>query len=152
MGIQAIHAGIIGEDGRMLTKIMKEAGVNISPVQILQERSGEAVIEIEKSGNNRIIVYGRTNQLFTEEYIEWVLKEYGEPGDIVLLQNEVNLVSYMITKAHEYGMKGARQLEDMEIVAIASRTRETECVPDGSCVDKILPDYRRNRETFSGDW
>lgn len=106
-GIKVIHAGIIGEDGRMLTKIMKEAGVDISPVQILQERSGEAVIEVEKSGNNRIIVYGGTNQLFTEEYIDRVLKEYGEPGDIVLLQNEVNLVSYMITKAHEYGMKVA---------------------------------------------
>lgn len=106
-GIQVVHAGAVGEDGEVLVSFMKGAGVDVSQIQHLPEQSGVAIIEVEKSGRNRIIVYGGTNQMLTEEYIDRVLVEQGEAGDIVLLQYEVNLVPYIIRKAHECGLKVA---------------------------------------------
>lgn len=106
-GIRVLHAGAIGEDGELLVDFMKQAGVDTSQVLKLKEQSGVAIIEVEASGRNRIIVYGGTNQMLTEEYIDKVLDEQGETGDIVLLQYEVNLVPYIIQKAHEHRLKVA---------------------------------------------
>ena len=106
-GISVLHAGAVGEDGDVLVSFLEQAGVDVSQVLHLKEQSGVAIIEVEKSGRNRIIVYGGTNQMLTKEYIDQVLKEHGEAGDIVLLQYEVNLVPYIIQKAHECGLKVA---------------------------------------------
>ena len=69
-GVSVLHAGAVGDDGDMLTDFMKDAGVDVSMVQKLPEQSGVAIIEVEESGSNRIIVYGGTNQMLTKEYID----------------------------------------------------------------------------------
>lgn len=106
-GISVLHAGAVGEDGDFLTDFMKEAGVDISKLLVLPGQSGHAVIEVDREGHNRIIVCGGTNQQLTESYIDRVLEENGDPGDIVLLQYETNLVPYIIRRAHACGLKVA---------------------------------------------
>ncbi len=105
-GGKVVHAGALGEDGGFLLDLLKNSGADTSKVQILDAPSGHAIIEVNASGQNRIIVYGGTNQMLTEEYIDSVL-ECSLPGDIVLLQNETNLIGSIIAKAHEKGQKVA---------------------------------------------
>ena len=56
-----------------------------------------------RDGQNCILLYGGANRRMTKEYIDEVLRDFKEK-DILLLQNEVNLVPYMIERAYEKGM------------------------------------------------
>ncbi len=102
-GAQVLHAGMIGSGGTFLTDILQEAGVDTSQVRTLDAPSGHTVIEVNAEGQNRIIVYGGTNQMLTDTYIDTVLAQ-GMPEDVTLLQNETNLIASIITKSHEKGM------------------------------------------------
>lgn len=105
-GAEVLHAGCIGNDGRFLLNVLKEAGADVSFVRRMDAPSGHAVIEIDQNGQNRIIVYGGTNQMLTEDYVDEILL-HSETGDIVLLQNETNLIDEIIVKAHAKGLKVA---------------------------------------------
>lgn len=103
-GAQVLHAGCIGSNGQFLADLMREAGVDISHLLTLDAPTGHTVIEVNASGQNRIIVHGGTNQMLTEEYIDTVLSQ-AVPGDLVLLQNETNLIDLIISRSHAKGMK-----------------------------------------------
>lgn len=155
-GIPVIHAGAVGEDGAILVDFMEKAGVETSQILHLPEQSGVAMIEVEKSGRNRIIVYGGTNQMLTESYIDRVLAELGEQGDIVLLQNEVNLVSYIIQKAHECGLRVAFNPspipEDLESIPLEYVDYFIVNEVEGAAIAGIQseqPDYRIVLQTLS---
>lgn len=105
-GAQVIHAGAIGSKGLFLTQLLQAAGVDISQVLTLDAPSGHTIIEVNAAGQNRIIVHGGTNLMLTEDYIDTVLTK-GCTGDLVLLQNETNLISSIISKAHAKSMKVA---------------------------------------------
>lgn len=104
-GAFTYHAGAIGEDGRFLLEQMEEAGVNTDYVAILPDvRSGNAIIQNDKSGDNCIILYGGANQAITKEQVQTVLKNF-EKGDFIVLQNEINELDYIVEYANELGMK-----------------------------------------------
>ena len=103
-GAEVYHAGCIGEDGAMLLQALEEAGVETSYIKTLPGKTGHAIIQVDKSGQNCILLYGGANRLLTEHYINQVLESFGE-GDVLLLQNEVNLLHVIIDKAYERGMK-----------------------------------------------
>ena len=105
-GAQVIHAGAIGSKGLFLTQLLQAAGVDISQVLTLDAPSGHTIIEVNAAGQNRIIVHGGTNLMLTEDYIDAILTK-GCAGDLVLLQNETNLISSIISKAQAKGMKVA---------------------------------------------
>ncbi|MCQ2771460.1 MAG: PfkB family carbohydrate kinase [Clostridia bacterium] len=65
--------------------------------------SGHAIIEVDPSGENRIILFGGANQVNDEEYAMKVLSNF-EKGDYVLLQNEIALTPAVAKMAHEKGM------------------------------------------------
>ena len=62
------------------------------------------IIQVDENGQNCILLYGGTNQMLTEEYIDSVLDSFGNNG-LVLLQNETNLVGYIMDKAYEKGLQ-----------------------------------------------
>ena len=101
-GAQVLHAGAVGNDGLFLKELLVEAGVDTSCLRTMDTESGCAFIEVNKKGQNRIIVSAGTNRMYTEEYIRKVL-EKAEKGDFVLLQNEINMVSEIIRYSHEKG-------------------------------------------------
>lgn len=104
-GAEVYHAGAIGEDGRFLLTIMEEAGVDTSNVKILEDvRTGNAIIQNDKEGDNCILLYGGANQAITKAQIDAVLSRFDE-GDYLVLQNEINEIPYLMNKAHEKGMK-----------------------------------------------
>lgn len=102
-GVPVYHAGIVGEDGQALLETCKKRGVNASFIRQNPGKSGHTIIQVDRNGQNCILLYGGTNRSVTKEYVDEVLGRFG-PGDILLLQNEVNLVDYMIERAYEKGM------------------------------------------------
>lgn len=105
-GADAIyHAGGIGKsDGGFLKNILLNNHVNVDLVREFDSPTGHAIIQIDKFGENCILLYGGTNQLLTEAYIDEVLENF-QSNDFIVLQNEINLLDYIIRRAHQKEMK-----------------------------------------------
>lgn len=103
-GVPVFHAGLVGPEGGMLLDAAKEAGVNLKHTKTIETSTGHAIIQIDKNGQNCILLYGGANQEMTVEFIDEVLSDF-DAGDIILLQNEINLLDYIIGRAYERGMK-----------------------------------------------
>lgn len=98
------HAGCIGDDGKFLLDVMQEAGVNTECVFVNRNiRTGNAIIQNDDEGDNCIILYGGANQAVEQEQIDDVFERFGK-GDYLVLQNEINNIGYMISRAKERGM------------------------------------------------
>ena len=103
-GVSVYHAGIVGSDGDILLDACKEAGVNTKYIRRLPVKGGHTMIQVDKNAQNCIILYGGTNQMQTREFVDEVLADFGE-GDYLLLQNEINMLDYIIDQAYEKKMK-----------------------------------------------
>ena len=103
-GADVCLAGTIGADGEMLLDACRQHGVNISLIRQLDVLGGHTVIQVDQNGQNCIILYGGTNQMQSREYIDEVLSHFSE-GDYLVLQNEINLLDYIIDQAFERKMK-----------------------------------------------
>lgn len=103
-GNEVYHAGFVGKGGEALAEKLAENHVDISLLKETTENCGHAIIQVDENGQNCILLYGGTNQLYTKEYIRETLDKFGNEG-LVLLQNETNLVGYMIEESHKRGLK-----------------------------------------------
>ena len=104
-GMETYHAGAIGMDGLFLLDQLKEAGVNTDLVKILEDvRTGNAIIQNDDEGDNCIVLFGGANQAITKEQVDEVFKDFTNE-DYLLIQNEINELSYIVEKAKEEGMK-----------------------------------------------
>ena len=103
-GASVIHAGNIGSDGAFLAQLLCDAGADISHLRTLDAPSGHAVIQVDKNGQNSILVCGGANRMYDRQYIDTVLS-LGEDGDFVLTQNETNDVPYLLRAAHDRGLR-----------------------------------------------
>ena len=103
-GVEVYQGGMIGEDGQPFLNACAEYGVKADYIRTVPGKSGHAVIQRDKNAQNCILLYGGANQMLTEEYVDEVLANFGE-GDILLLQNEVNQMPYIVERAYEKGMQ-----------------------------------------------
>ena len=103
-GAEVYHGGLIGEEGSILRATLQEAGVDCQFVRTIEGSTGHAIIQVDRNGQNCILLYGGTNRMLTSAYIDEVLDAF-EPGDILLLQNEVNRLDEIVEKAYNKGMK-----------------------------------------------
>lgn len=103
-GVKVYQGGMIGNDGQIFINTLNEYGVNTKYIKQIEEKTGHAIIQIDKNAQNCILLFGGANQLLTEEYIDFVLNDFGT-DDILLLQNEVNNMPYIVNKGYEKGMK-----------------------------------------------
>ena len=102
-GMEVYPAAIIGEDGLFLRDELINSGAKLDFLKITKEKTGHAIIQVDKKGENSIFLFHGTNYAFDEEYIDEVLSHF-EKGDILLIQNEINLVPYIIEKAFDKGL------------------------------------------------
>ena len=102
-GVEVWHGGLIGEEGKMFLDACDEYGVNRTFIRIVDGPNGHTVIQIDKDAQNSILLFGGANQRFTKDYIDEILAAF-DAGDILLLQNEVNLLPYMVDSAYAKGM------------------------------------------------
>lgn len=103
-GADIYHAGLIGSDGEVFIDACEEYGVNHDYIRKIDGATGHTIIQVDKNAQNCILLYGGANQMLTEEFVDEVLAGF-EKGDILLLQNEVNQLPYIIDRAYEKGMQ-----------------------------------------------
>ena len=103
-GVKVYHAGAVGSaDGAMLLEALSNVGADISYIKRYDMSSGHAIIQKNRAGNNCILLYGGANQNIGIDFIKEVLKDF-DKGDILLLQNEVSNLSFIIDEGYKRGM------------------------------------------------
>ncbi|MDD4698883.1 MAG: ribokinase [Oscillospiraceae bacterium] len=103
-GAEVYHAGCIGPDGDILKQLLSDSNVDTSLIKAVEGASGHAIIQVDKRGQNCIILFGGANQKIATQYVDEVLSYFAK-GDILLLQNEINELPYIMEKAYEKGME-----------------------------------------------
>jgi len=102
-GANVFHAGKIGSDGTELRDFLSECGADTSFVALSHVPTGSAVIQVDRKGENCIVVYGGANRDISKEYAHEVLSNFNA-GDFIVLQNEISNVGFIAAEAHKKGM------------------------------------------------
>lgn len=97
------HAGVVGEDGAILMDTLTKGGVDTRYIKHMSGPSGHTVIQVDKNGQNSIIVFAGENMRVLEEDIANVLSGF-EKGDLLILQNELDNSPTIMRMASERGM------------------------------------------------
>ena len=112
-GLDVYHAGRVGFDGQPFIDYLQEYGVKVDYLKKDEETAtGHAIIQVSHS-ENCIILYGGANQMIDESQIDEVLTHF-EQGDLLLIQNEISSLTYLITKAHKKGLRIAFNTAPMD--------------------------------------
>lgn len=102
-GVSVYHAALVGEGGDPLVETCEENGVDTKYVRRVEDPCGHTMIQVDRDGQNCILLFGGSNRQITREFVDEVL-DFFEKGDIIVLQNEINELDYIIDKAYEKGM------------------------------------------------
>lgn len=102
-GAPVYFAGCIGAEDTMLRPMLTEAGVDLTYLKTVEERTGQAIIQVDEKGQNSIVAYKGANGMVTKEQIDETLAGF-EAGDILLFQNETNNIDYLLETAARQGM------------------------------------------------
>lgn len=104
-GAETFHAGAIGKEGKFLVDELSFAGVNTGFVEIKDDIStGHAIIQNSIDGDNCILLFGGANRSITKEQADKVFEHFGK-GDVLVLQNEISELEYILSTGKEKGMK-----------------------------------------------
>ena len=105
-GASVFHLGKIGPDGFWLQDKLKSDGADISFVHTTGSATGHAIIQVDRSGENAILIHGGANQEISKEEISAAIHQF-QPSDWLLLQNETSGIAQAIAAAHANQMKVA---------------------------------------------
>lgn len=103
-GVSVCHAGMVGTEGDILIDACVKNGINVDFIRKSEGRSGHTIIQVDKNGNNSIILFGGANRCMDEAFIAEVISNF-ESGDMILLQNEINLLDVIVDTAYAKGMQ-----------------------------------------------
>lgn len=103
-GASVAHAGKVGRDGRWLVEKLAAAGVETRWIEVVDDPTGHALIQVDDAGQNAIVLHAGTNRQITRERMAHVLAQTS-PGTILLLQNEINDVAHLLEAGHARGLK-----------------------------------------------
>ena len=103
-GAEVCHGGAVGADGDMLLDLLRDAGADVSAVARVDVPTGHAVIQVSPQGENAILILGGANRAVSPETVGIALEKVG-PGDILLLQNEINGLDHIIRRAAQKGLR-----------------------------------------------
>lgn len=100
---EVYFAGAVGQDGGMLLDKLKENGIDSADVKVTSGATGHAIIQVDRQGQNCIIILAGANGEITEDDVDQTLAHFAA-GDLIVLQNEISCVPYILRRAHEKGM------------------------------------------------
>lgn len=103
-GLKVFHAGNIGHDGDSLKEYLDIHNVSTKYINKADDLTGHTVIQVSDDAENCILYYSGANSKNEIDYIDEVLEDFNS-GDILLLQNEINNIDYIIDRAYEKGMR-----------------------------------------------
>lgn len=103
-GAYVIHGAILGVNGDLLLNTLSNSKVDISRIKQTNNQCGHAIIQVDKNGQNCILLYAGTNHSIDRQYVEEFLFD-AEKDDILLLQNEINCLDIIFEIAHKKQMQ-----------------------------------------------
>lgn len=102
-GVPVCHAGMVGADGGELLSECEKYGVDSRFIEKSPGETGHTFIQVDAQGQNSIVLFGGSNQSVSREHVDRVLAQFGA-GDLLVLQNEINGLGYIIRQAAARGM------------------------------------------------
>ncbi len=105
-GGQVIHTGAVGNDGAWALEQINAMGVDVSSIAEVDTPTGHAIINVDNAAENAIVILSGANACLTDAQISAALSK-AEPEDWILVQNETNLVSEIVSQAKVRGCKVA---------------------------------------------
>lgn len=103
-GADCRMAGMRGRDSQLLIDTLNFGGVDTSLIRQVDTEGGHTIIQVDREGQNCILYFGGANKKITQEYIDEVICQC-QPGDYILLQNEILMIPQIISAAQEAGLK-----------------------------------------------
>jgi ribokinase len=103
-GLSVYMAGKIGGDGLFLTELLRSYGVNTDHVKVYGGATGQAIIQVDKNGQNSIVLFSGGNYAIEEGEIGPVLDAFGR-DDMVVLQNEIVHTGKIMEAAKKRGLR-----------------------------------------------
>jgi ribokinase len=103
-GADVYHAGRIGADGIWLKNKLEESGIKTKFLNVCKTPTGHAIIQVSKTGENSIILFGGANRTVDRKFAEAVLKDFHE-GDFLLLQEEISSTANIMKMASKLKLK-----------------------------------------------
>ena len=101
---EVFHVGKIGQDGLWIKDKLEQYQVRTDFLRIGEEPTGQAIIQVAQNGENSIVLFAGSNKAFTEREIDEVLDQFSA-DTVVMLQNEINQLDYIMRSAHAKGMQ-----------------------------------------------
>ncbi|MBZ0330357.1 ribokinase [Halomonas sp. ANAO-440] len=102
-GGQVSHWGRLGRQDAWARERLADAGVNVAHLALVDEPSGHAIIQVDDSGENAIILFSGANHGFTPSALA-ELAALARPGEWLLAQNECNALPELFASARERGL------------------------------------------------
>ena len=101
-GAAVKHCGYVSADAGFLTDVLRQNGVYITLLHVVKQTNGHAIIQIDRTGQNCIMLFGGTNMLADASYAQQVAAQI-QNQDILLLQNETSANDEMMRAAKQQG-------------------------------------------------
>lgn len=118
-GARAAHIGAVGADGRWAVDRLMEYGVDTRWIRETELPTGHAIINVDDSGENSIVIYPGANRDIPESVVGLALAE-AEPGDILLMQNETNKQRFAAEIGSKLGLKIVYAAAPFSVAAITA--------------------------------
>ena len=104
-GAEVRHLGAVGSDGGAIVDRMRGLGINVTGIRVVEAaHTGHAIINVDASGENSIVLDGGTNMMQSAEAIATALAD-ATAADTLLLQNETDCQVDAARIGHEKGMR-----------------------------------------------
>lgn len=103
-GVPVFHAGKVGAGSEGLLAECAEYGVDTTYIQRSGEPTGHTFIQVDRNGQNSIVLFGGSNRTIGREQIDAALDAFGA-GDLLVLQNEINDLDYILRQAARRGLQ-----------------------------------------------
>lgn len=103
-GAKVIHGAVVGDEGDLLLDALSQSGVDISRIEKRSGSCGHTIIQVDKTGQNCILLFPGTNHAIDRRYIERFLADAQE-DDVLVLQNEISNLQVAFEVAHRKKMR-----------------------------------------------
>lgn len=102
-GNEVHFAGAVGQDGQLLLDSLDRNGIGRDAVKVTDGATGHAIIQLDGTGQNCIIILAGANGGITPGDVARTLADWGA-GDLILVQNETACVPEILRCARDRGM------------------------------------------------
>ncbi|MFD1913650.1 ribokinase [Halodurantibacterium flavum] len=103
-GATVHHIGAVGEADEAVIHRLEAEGIDTAPIARLSGTTGHAIINIDASGENSIVIHAGANRALPRDWVTDALDQ-AQAGDILLIQNETSHQAYAAELARARGLR-----------------------------------------------